>query len=138
MNKNIVIRRIIAGLIDWNLIFIVGIFLLTVGPGFDFEYLISPSLEMFKGIPFLLGIFWMLAAPFLRDCIFGGARLGKLICGIRVRDAHTGKSPAFGKLLLRGLFFWLILPEFIILLANRGRNLADMSTQTVVTRRKND
>ena len=84
------------------------------------------------------GLFWMLVAPFLRDCIFGGASLGKLICGIRVRDAHTGKIPAFGKLLLRGLFFWLILPEFILLLANRGRNLADMSTQTVVTRRKND
>ena len=138
MNKKIVIRRIIAGLIDWNLIFIVGMLLLTSGPSFDFSYLIYPSLQMFKGIPFLLGIVWMLAMPLLRDCVFGGASLGKLICGIRVRDLHTGKRPAFGKLLLRGLFFWLILPEFILLLANRGRNLADMSTQTVVTRRKND
>ena len=32
MNKKIVIRRIIAGLIDWNLIFIVGMLLLTSGP----------------------------------------------------------------------------------------------------------
>ena len=137
MNKKIVIRRIIAGLIDWNLIFIVGMLLLTSGPSFDFSYLIYPSLQMFKGIPFLLGIVWMLAMPLLRDCVFGGASLGKLICGIRVRDLHTGKRPAFGKLLLRGLFFWLILPEFIILLANRSRNLADMASQTVVTLRKN-
>jgi len=136
MNKSIVIRRIIAGIIDWNLIGGVGFYLLTAGPAFDWSYLIYPSMQMFKGIPALLGLFWMLVAPFLRDCIFGGASLGKLICGIRVQDAQTGKTPAFGKLLLRGLFFWLILPEFIILLANRGRNLADMTSGTTVLLRK--
>jgi uncharacterized RDD family membrane protein YckC len=136
MNKKIVIRRIIAGLIDWNLIFIVGMLLLTSGPSFDFSYLISPSLQMFKGIPFLLGVVWMLAMPLLRDCVFGGASLGKLICGIRVRDLHTGKRPAFGKLILRGIFFWLILPEFIVILANRGRSIADMASQTAVVLRK--
>ncbi len=136
MNKKIVIRRIIAGLIDWNLIFIVGMLLLTSGPSFDFSYLISPSLQMFKGIPFLLGVVWMLAMPLLRDCVFGGASLGKLICGIHVRDLQTGKCPAFGKLILRGIFFWLILPEFVVILVNRGRSIADMASQTAVVLRK--
>ena len=136
MNKKIVIRRVIAGLIDWNLIFIVGMLLLTSGPSFDFSYLISPSLQMFKGIPFLLGILWMLAMPLLRDCVFGGASLGKLICGLKVRDAQTGRKPAFGKLILRGVFFWLILPEFIVILANRGRSIADMASRTAVVLRK--
>lgn len=136
MDNKIIIRRIIAGLIDWNLIFIVGICLLTAGPGFDWEYIIYPSLQMFKGIPFLLGLLWMLVVPILRDCIFGGASLGKLICGIRVRDAQTGKMPAFSMLLLRGVFFWLILIEGIILLVNNGKSLADIITKTVVTLRK--
>ena len=136
MNKSIIIRRIIAAVIDWNLILVVGFYLLTAGPAFDWSYLIYPSMQMFKGIPFLLGLLWMLIVPVLRDCIFGGASLGKLICGIRVRDPRTGGRPAFGKLLLRGLFFWLILPEIIILLANRGRNLADMTSGTVVLLRK--
>ena len=136
MNKKIVIRRVIAGLIDWNLIFIVGMLLLTAGPAFDFSYLIYPSIQMFKSIPFLLGILWMIAAPLLRDCVFGGASLGKLICGIRVRDPLTGKCPAFGKLILRGIFFWLILPEFIVILANRSRSIADMASRTAVVLRK--
>ena len=136
MNKSIVIRRIIAAVIDWNLILVVGFYLLTAGPAFDWSYLIYPSMQMFKGIPFLLGLLWMLIVPVLRDCIFGGASLGKLICGIRVRDLRTGGRPAFGRLLLRGVFFWLIVPEIIILLANRGRNLADMTSGTVVLLRK--
>ena len=65
MKKRPILRRVIAGLIDWNVIFLVGILLLTAGPAFDFRYLISPSLQMFKSIPFLLGILWMIAAPLL-------------------------------------------------------------------------
>ncbi len=136
MKKQPILRRVIAGLIDWNVIFLVGMLLLTVGPAFDFQYLISPSIRMFKSIPFLLGILWMIAAPLLRDCLFGSASLGKLICGLKVKDIATDGKPSFGKLILRGLFFYLIAVEFILILANRGRSIADMASGTAVVLRK--
>lgn len=136
MKKRPILRRVIAGLIDWNVIFLVGILLLTAGPAFDFRYLISPSIQMFKSIPFLLGILWMIAAPLLRDCLFGGASLGKLICGLRVKNTATDGKPSFGRLILRGLFFYLIAVEFILILANRGRSIADMASGTAVVLRK--
>ena len=37
MKKRPILRRVIAGLIDWNVIFLVGILLLTAGPAFDFR-----------------------------------------------------------------------------------------------------
>jgi uncharacterized RDD family membrane protein YckC len=109
---------------------------MLAGPAFDLQYLLYPSMQMFKSIPFLLGILWMTVMPLFRDCIFGGASLGKLICGLRVRDAQTGGKPSFGRLLMRGLFFFLILPECIVILANRGKGIADMASRTVVVLRK--
>lgn len=136
MNQKIIIRRIIAGFIDWNLVFIVGYLLMLAGPAFDLRYLLYPSMQMFKSIPFLLGILWLTVMPLFRDCIFGSAGPGKLICGLRVRDARTGGKPSFGRLIMRGLFFFLIIPEFIVILANRGKSIADMASRTVVVLRK--
>ena len=133
--RDMTIKRIIAFVIDWILVFLIGGFCLFIGSDMK-EQLLMPSITGFKWYGVLLSLLSFFVLPFFRDLPFG-ASLGKLIMGIRVVNASTKEKASISKLLLRNITFYISEVEFIVLLATRGRTLGDMiSKTTVVNRRK--
>lgn len=126
-------KRIVAFIIDWNLIMLLCFAMFLISPNFDVKYLMVPSTEMFSAHGVILGLLGLAVLPLIRDCIFRNASLGKLIMGLRVVDQTTGQPPRLGKLLLRNLTFYLCYIEFIVMLVNRGVSLGDMLSGTTVT-----
>ena len=90
MDIKLFIRRFLAFVIDWNIMLGPGWFLMFFGPGSNPEYLISPCIQMFTSVGFLLGLVWILLYGLLKDCLFGRS-LGKMICGLTVQNAETGR-----------------------------------------------
>lgn len=127
------IRRLVAALIDWNVIGFVVIssasFLLTF---------IESSSTSISTPSILLVLLLMLSYPvcfMLRDLIFGGRSLGKRILGLTVLDNQTGEAPKKNQLLLRNIFLFFIHIDTIIMLIT-GLTLGDRAAHTVVVRKK--
>lgn len=135
-SKNVTIRRFVAFVIDWNVIFLIGFGLFISGPRFDIEYLRRPSIKMFSAYGVLLGILAFILLPLLKDCVFKGASLGKLICGIKVYDIHRKNTAGIFSLILRNITFYIPFVEMIVCLCNKGRTLGDMLSSTYVDLRK--
>ena len=129
--STLILKRIIADLIDWNLIFLLGGACFFGGPNFDPIYLLYPSIKMLSAPWVLLGVTIMLLLPFLKDCIFCGASLGKLLMGLRVVNAETGRRASFGSMILRNVTFYIIEVDWILLFVT-GRSLSDRLTKTIV------
>ena len=124
------IKRIVAFLLDWNIL--------------GFSVMLPLSFIMIsinKGnttIGALLFLGMILLYPVcvaLRDVIFGGRSLGKRIMGLVVVDKATGEKPNIGKLILRGIFFFLMYIDGIILLVS-GKSVGDIVAGTVVIPKK--
>ncbi len=130
--RNIFIRRAIAFIIDWNLVFLICIGLFISGPRFDIEYLLRPSIKMFSAYGVLLGVLGFVLLPLLKDCLFKGASLGKLICGIKVYDNHSKDTAKISSLILRNVTFYIPFIEMIICLCNNGKTLGDMLSSSYV------
>ena len=138
-SKNIFIRRAIAFIIDWNLIFIICFGLFVSGPRFDLEYLLLPSIRMFSAYGVLLGALGFVLLPLLKDCLFKGASLGKLVCGIKVYDCQSRDTAKISSLILRNITFYVPFIELIVYLCNNGKTFGDMLSSSYVdlkTRRK--
>ena len=105
--KAIIFRRFIAFVIDWNLVFLISMGLFTLGPRFEVEYLLRPSIRMFSAYGVILGVLAFIILPFIKDCLFKGASLGKLICGIKVYDNHNKETAKTGALILRNITFYI-------------------------------
>ncbi len=128
------IRRGLAFLIDWILICSVGTALFLLGPEFDPEYLIYPSIEMFSAYGVILGVLLVLLFPLFRDVIFGGASLGKRIMGLRIVKKGTREKPSVGALILKNLTFCFVSIEAILCLVNHGFTLGNLISGTEVRR----
>ncbi len=123
------LRRIIAFIIDYNLVFLIPMLLLM-----DREMFLRPSLGR-DGLKMLLMFALIPALALLRDLIFYRASIGKLITGIRIVNADGTKRVAVGNIILRNITFFIFPAELIVLLIT-GRTLGDRMTKTAVVRRK--
>ena len=116
------IRRIFAFLIDWNIIFFVGI--------------VITSLVAWLTVSPLLAV-WSMIATFatvgMRDAIFKGRSIGKRLLKLVVIDSATGKPATGGKLIVRDMFFMLMEIDLVIMLVS-GKSIGDYAAKTVVVR----
>ena len=134
--KAVIVRRFIAFIIDWSVIFLISFGLFISGPRFEVEYLLRPSIRMFSAYGVLLGILGFVLLPLLKDCLFKGASLGKLICGIKVYDNHSKDTAKNIALISRNITFYIPYVEMIVCLCNEGRTLGDMLSSSYVDLRK--
>ena len=135
-SKNVMIRRAFAFIIDWNVIILICSGLFALGPRFDVEYLLRPSIKMFSAYGVILGILGFVLLPLFKDCLFKGSSLGKLICGLKVYDSRAQNIAKIPSLIIRNVTFYIPLVELIILLCNKGRTLGDMLSSSYVDLKK--
>lgn len=116
------IRRILAFLIDWNIIFFGGaiitflLFWLTVSPLLAFWCVIA-----------------ICAAVCMRDAIFKGRSIGKRLLKLVIIDSAMGKPTTGVKLIVRDLFFMLMQIDLVVMLVS-GKSIGDHAAKTVVVR----
>ena len=134
VDSKLLIRRFLAFVIDWNLMYGVAMVLMLFGPGSNPEYFIYPSIKMFGSAGFLLGLLWFLLYCLFKDCMFGGRSLGKLICGLMIQNSETGEKSAFGNLILRNITYVIVQIEMIVVLVNKAKRLGDCIAKTQVVR----
>ena len=136
MNINLILRRFIAFVIDWNIQFGIGMALMLFGPGSNPEYILIPSIRMIAAPGFALGLLWIMLYGLFKDCIFGSRSLGKLICGLMIKNSKTGGKASVGSLVLRNITYVIMEIEGIIALVNQGRRLGDLLADTEVAVRE--
>ena len=134
--KNVVLRRFIAFAFDWNVIILACVGLFLLGPRFDIEYLLRPSIKMFSSYGVILGILGFVLLPLFKDCLFKGASLGKLVCGLKVYDIRTQNVAKIPSLIARNLTFYIPLVELIVFACNKGRTIGDMLSKSYVDLKK--
>lgn len=126
------IRRLIAWLIDWNMIglttiLIAAIFLASIEGKSTASTVVAICL-----------VFIILLYPvcfILRDWLFRGRSIGKRIMGLVVLDKQTGSPAKPGKCILRNLFLPIFETDAIIMLAT-GMTVGDHAAHTVVISKK--
>ena len=134
--KNVTLRRLIAFAIDWSVILVVCVALFVTGPRVDAELLLRPSIKMFSAYGVILGVFGFVLLPLFKDCLFKGASLGKLICGLKVYDSRTQTDAKISSLIIRNVTFYIPIVELIVLLCNEGKTLGDMLSSSYVDLKK--
>ena len=136
MKKSFIIRRSIAFLIDFNLTIIIGGFCFFIGPRFNAEYLLYPSIKMFSCYGVILSVLWFLLFPLFKDCIFKNASLGKKILGIQIVNIGDKTQPLTIQLIKRNIMFYFIFIEIIVFFLNSGRTVGDVISNTAVVYNK--
>ena len=134
MDIKLLIRRFLAFVIDWNIMFGVAMALMLFGPGSNPEFFVYPSIKMFTSVGFLLGLLWFVIYCLFKDCLFGRRSLGKLICGLKIQNSETGGKAPFGSLILRNITYVIVQIEWIVVLVNKGKRLGDFIAKTQVVR----
>lgn len=132
MNFNVLVRRFIAFIIDWNIMFGGAILIIFCSPGFNQEYVYYPSFDMFNSAGLLFGFAWLILYCLFKDCLFNRRSIGKLICGLVIRNTETNEIVTYRKLILRNITYIILQIEFIILLINNGKRLGDIIAKTHV------
>lgn len=135
MDFKLLIRRFLAFVIDWNIMFGVAMALMFYGPGSNPEYLLYPSIKMFTSAGYLLGLAWLPLYCLFKDCLFGRRSLGKLIFGLSIQNSETGRTASFGRLILRNITYVMVQIEGVIVFVNNGKRLGDTIAKTQVVRR---
>ena len=135
-SKSVTLRRLIAFAIDWSVILVICMALFVTGPRFDTEFLLRPSIKMFSAYGVILGVLAFVLLPLFKDCLFKGASLGKLICGIKIYDNNSKTTAKIPSLILRNITFYIPFVELIVCLCNKGRTLGDMLSSSYVDLRK--
>lgn len=127
------IKRILAWVIDWN---IIGSFVLLVV--FLFSALFQENAEKENDFVKVVLMFCILSYPILfvlRDYIMGDRSLGKKMLGLVVLDQRTGEKAKVSQRIFRNIFLLVGYVDSIILLAT-GRTLGDRMAHTVVVCQK--
>ncbi len=125
-------RRLLAWVIDWNIIGFSVIFLAAI-----VSAVLKSTSYADSGVAALVLMFIMLLYPLcfvFRDLIFCGRSLGKRIMGLVVLDRQTGMQADAGKCALRNLFLFIVQIDVIFMLAS-GTTLGDRAAHTVVVRK---
>ena len=105
MNNNVLVRRIIAWIIDWNLSGLPCVLFLALNPDFA-RY---PTLQN-AGVAllFVLLVFLYPVLFVFRDVIFNGRSIGKRIFGLYVLEKNTNEPASIKQRIIRSLFFFFI------------------------------
>lgn len=127
------IKRAIAFVIDWNLCFLPGV-LVTLLLSMKMEYM-SDRDALVLLLILLLDIALSLALFVTKDFIMGGRSLGKRMLGLVVVDKATLQKPRAVKLLFRGMFFFIMEVDGLIVLIT-GNSIYDMAFGTLVLSKK--
>jgi len=124
-------RRLLAWIIDWNIIGFSTILLAAI----VFAVLTGPLQTASQSSAWILiFIFPLYPIGFiLRDLIFGGRSLGKRMLGLTVLDRQTGLPATAGKCALRNLFLFIVQIDAIVMLVS-GTTIGDRVAHTVVVR----
>lgn len=126
-------RRILAWAVDGIvLFFLIAVVSALTAAGFTLSAKGSDQGVTFKMFYILLNLFTLYLI--FRDAVCAGRSLGKRICGLEIIEEDRRAEPGYGRLIVRNLFFFLSLPDFILLLV-KGRTVGDYATGTVVVRK---
>ena len=127
------IRRIIAWVIDWNLIGSVVLVICSI-----FSVMLKDKIAAGDTLVILIFIPLMLLYPItfvLRDFVFGGRSLGKRMLGLTVLDIRTGEKSTVKQRLFRNILLPAYQADIIVMLIS-GRSLGDRMVKTVVVCKK--
>ncbi len=126
-------KRLIAALIDWNIVGFSAIIVLSMFT-IIYQKFISENNQI---VLFALTIILLMfpVGVILRDFIFAGRSLGKRIMGLVVLDKATGKPAKISKRIIRNIFLPICQIDTIIMLTT-GSSLGDRCAHTVVISKK--
>ncbi|MBQ4317464.1 MAG: helix-turn-helix domain-containing protein [Clostridia bacterium] len=125
-------RRLLAWVVDWNIIGLTVMLLVSV-----FSAVMDSISKSDSTAVSVITMLLMLLYPIcfvLRDLIFGGRSLGKRIFGLAVLDRQTGTQAKAGKCVLRNLFLFIVQIDAIVMLIS-GSTVGDRVAHTVVVRK---
>jgi uncharacterized RDD family membrane protein YckC len=136
MTKNMLIRRLVAFMIDMTVAYGGMMLLWCYGPGANPEYLMYPSIRMALTGAYWLGWLWLIGYGLLKDCLFVRRSLGKLCTGLKVIDMQSQAKVSYKQLILRNITFPIMQVECVVVLILRGKRLGDMVAKTKVVDRR--
>lgn len=126
------LKRALSFSIDFVLIASISVALSFLGPQFDWQYLLMPSVKMFSSYGVFLAGIWFVLAFLLKDVIFGNASIGKKLLGLHV-ESQNSEQVKRNNLILRNVTLLFFAPiECLIALFNSGIRLGDIIAQTRV------
>ena len=130
-------KRMLAFLIDWNIIGHIILLLLLVEVTILRKNGLLESSEALQPFAPIFAITMLLfpVVVVFRDFMFGGKSLGKRILKLVILDVDTAIKPKLGKTIVRGLFLFLLPIDGIVLLTS-GKSIGDYIARTVVVNKK--
>jgi len=126
------IRRLVAWLIDWNLIGVAVLFASSF-------YLAFVLKEDSSNTEKLILLFIILAFPVcfvLRDLLLGGRSLGKRILRLAILSTKTGDVPQKTQLFMRNVISIFVIHIDAIIMLATGLSIGDRAAHTVVVSKK--
>ena len=135
MDKDMILRRLFAFLIDEAVASVGMVLLWCLGPGGDPSFLIFPTIRMAFTWAYWLGWLWMIGYSLLRDCLFARRSLGKLCMKLKVIDMQSQAKVSYKQLVLRNVTFPIMQVEAVVALVLRGKRLGDVLAKTKVVDR---
>lgn len=122
------IRRIIAGIIDWNIIWLISFLPLLFNPLENNR----PSIKDFGTLLLIFILFF--AFSLFKDLTFRNASIGKKLLNIKVVKAGTEDNASVSSMILRNITFLIASIEIIVLFVNKKRRLGDLLAKTQVVK----
>ena len=131
MNTNVIIRRIIAWIIDWNLSGLPCLLYTTI----LMDVFKRPSFQNIGYILIFMLLVFLYPVTFVfRDVIFKSRSIGKRIFGLYVLDKNTNEPASIKQRIIRNLFFFIYLVDGIILIATK-ESIGDKAVNTIVVKK---
>ena len=132
---NLTFRRILSDILDYFLIWLVGVYAsIKILPDFNM-YDFSMNDDLF----FILGVFIIfLTLCVLKDCVFGNASIGKKIFGIKIVYANRENNGKIDLLthLKRAVTSLLLFQIELVLVIIKNKRIGDIWAKTEVVRDK--
>lgn len=125
-------KRIWAFVIDWVIVFSIGIALTFLGPKFNWDYLRYPSIQMFSAYGVLFSALSFLILPLIKDCLFRQASFGKWLLKLKVVCENSYDKPSVFNLMIRNITFYFPIVELFLLFFNKGKTIGDLISNTTV------
>ena len=131
MNTNVIIRRIIAWIIDWNLSGLPCLLYTTI----FMDVFQRPSFQNIGYILIFMLLVFLYPVTFVfRDVIFKGRSIGKRIFGLYVLDKNTNEPASIEQRIIRNLFFFVYPVDGIILIVTK-ESIGDRAVNTTVVKK---
>ena len=131
MNNHILLRRIIAWIIDWNLSGLPCLLYTTV----FMDVFKRPSIQSVGYILIFVLLVFLYPVTFVfRDVIFKGRSIGKRIFRLHILDKNTNETASTKQKIIRNLFFFISPVDGIILLVTK-ESIGDKAVNTIVVKK---